>query len=169
MVLFGTQNVLGWRQDARIQRLARLFARYCTECCIRWIVQPFDFRCVSPATDRHEWDISGHFEYESMGLPPMAGYDVILQSKNKKLTLGLTGVFKLDDMKLSNSYSVSAGFVGTRCAKGPGRDHDLCRSVLRRPSLLSTLLRDGNWYTALEPHPSQMDFPRASFSCRAMT
>ena len=86
-----------------------------------------------------------------MGLPPMAGYDVILQSKNKKLTLGLTGVFKLDDMKLSNSYSVSAGFVGTRCAKGPGRDHDLCRSVLRRPSLLSTLLRDGNWYTALEP------------------
>jgi hypothetical protein len=41
-----------------------------------------------------------------MGEPPMKGYDVYLQSKNKKLTLGLKGVFHLDDNKMSNSYAV---------------------------------------------------------------
>jgi hypothetical protein len=48
----------------------------------------------------------GHFEYESMGMPAMNGYDVYLQAKNKKFTLGLKGVFKMDDNKLSNTYSV---------------------------------------------------------------
>ena len=48
----------------------------------------------------------GHFEYESMGLPAIDGYDVYLQAKNKKFTLGLKGVFKMDDNKLSNTYSV---------------------------------------------------------------
>ena len=41
-----------------------------------------------------------------MGEPPTTGYDVYLQSKNKKLTLGLKGVFHLDDNKMSNSYAV---------------------------------------------------------------
>jgi len=48
----------------------------------------------------------GHFEYESMGMPAMAGYDVYLQAKSKKFTLGLKGVFQMDDHKLSNTYSV---------------------------------------------------------------
>ena len=48
----------------------------------------------------------GHFEYESMGMPAMDGYDVYLQAKSKKFTLGLRGVFKADDSKLSNTYSV---------------------------------------------------------------
>lgn len=50
--------------------------------------------------------LAGHFEYESMGEPPMDGYDVYLRSKNKKLTLGLKGVFTLYDNKMSNSYAV---------------------------------------------------------------
>ena len=48
----------------------------------------------------------GHFEYESMGMPAMDGYDVYLQAKSKKFTLGLRGVFKADDSKLSNTYSI---------------------------------------------------------------
>ena len=48
----------------------------------------------------------GHFEYESMGMPSMDGYDVYLVAKNKKFTLGLRGVFKVDDTKLSNTYSI---------------------------------------------------------------
>ena len=48
----------------------------------------------------------GHFEYESMGLPVMDGFDVYLQAKNKKNSLGIKGVFKMDDNKLSNTYSV---------------------------------------------------------------
>ena len=48
----------------------------------------------------------GHFEYESMGLSMMDGYDVLLYGKNKKMTLGLKGVFKSDGSRLSNSYVV---------------------------------------------------------------
>ncbi|KAJ1485025.1 hypothetical protein T484DRAFT_1795226, partial [Baffinella frigidus] len=48
----------------------------------------------------------GHFEYESMGLSMMDGYDVLLYGKNKKMTLGLKGVFKSDGSRLSNSYAV---------------------------------------------------------------
>jgi hypothetical protein len=48
----------------------------------------------------------GHFEYESMGMPAVDGYDVYLIAKNKKFSLGLRGVFKMDDTKLSNTYSI---------------------------------------------------------------
>ena len=48
----------------------------------------------------------GHFEHESMGMPGMDGYDVYLVAKNKKFTLGLRGVFKVDDTKLSNTCSI---------------------------------------------------------------
>jgi len=48
----------------------------------------------------------GHYEYESMGQGPMPGYDVYLIAKNKKLTLGLRGVFKVDDNHLSQTYNV---------------------------------------------------------------
>ena len=50
--------------------------------------------------------IAGHFEYESMAEPPTDGYDVYLQSKNKKWTLGLKGVFNLNDNTMSNTYAV---------------------------------------------------------------
>mmetsp|Transcript_55250 Transcript_55250/g.135299 ORF Transcript_55250/g.135299 Transcript_55250/m.135299 type:complete len:2074 (-) Transcript_55250:274-6495(-) len=48
----------------------------------------------------------GHFEYESMGEGSQGGYDIMLFGRNKKQTIGLKGVFQVDDTKLSKSYNV---------------------------------------------------------------
>ncbi|EKX52136.1 hypothetical protein GUITHDRAFT_150697, partial [Guillardia theta CCMP2712] len=48
----------------------------------------------------------GHYEYESMGLPPMPAYDVQLVSSKKKFTMGIKGVFSEDPTYLSHLYNV---------------------------------------------------------------
>uniref|UniRef100_A0A7S1E593 Laminin IV type A domain-containing protein n=1 Tax=Hemiselmis andersenii TaxID=464988 RepID=A0A7S1E593_HEMAN len=48
----------------------------------------------------------GHFEYESMGEGTMPGYDIMLYGRNKKQTLGIKGIFQMDETKLSKTYNV---------------------------------------------------------------
>jgi hypothetical protein len=114
-----------------------------------WVMFTSANKCADYVKYDFERLSSGHFEYESMGEPSMTGYDVYLQSKNKKLTLGLKGVFNLDDNKMSNSYAVILfdDNVDFRRYLPKGR---LCRFDWKRPFLQTDRLQLGNWWDHFE-------------------
>ena len=73
-----------------------------------WFTAPGDFLSGDAAHAYNGWlqYTLGHFEYEDIGEGVMDGYDVMLISTRKKLSMGLNGVFQPPEDSLSAKYQV---------------------------------------------------------------
>lgn len=73
-----------------------------------WFTAPADFLSGDAAHAYNGWlqYTLGHFEYEDTGEGVMEGYDVMLISTRKKLSMGLKGVFQPPEDSLSAKYQV---------------------------------------------------------------
>jgi hypothetical protein len=73
-----------------------------------WFAAPKDFLGGNAGNAYNGWltYTLGHFEYEDLGEGVMDGYDIMLISSRKKLSIGLKGVFSVPEESLTATYEV---------------------------------------------------------------